>query len=79
MPVLMLCGLLVAQSAEMEFRTWTSGDKTITAALKRYGGEGVPLYVVLPADQAQQPIVLSTIPSPGSLISAFEKATNAGS
>jgi thiol:disulfide interchange protein len=52
---------------------WTSGDEVITAALKRYGAEGVPLYVVLPPG-GRSPIVLSGIISKTSLYKAFEQA-----
>ena len=51
---------------------WTTGDESITAALKSYGAEGVPLYVILPADGGK-PVVLSTLPSLSSLLEALEK------
>ncbi len=52
---------------------WTTGEESITAALKRYGAEGVPLYVILaPGDKA--PIVLSGIITKTSLYSAFKQA-----
>jgi len=50
---------------------WTTGDEAITAALKSYGAEGVPLYVILPADGGK-PIILSTLPSQSSLLEALE-------
>ncbi len=52
---------------------WTDGNEKITKALQSYGAEGVPLYVILSANQ-QEPIVLSTLPSQASLIEAFKKA-----
>ena len=53
---------------------WTRSDPVITDALQRFGGRGVPLYVVLPIDPAKPPFVLSTIPSRESLIEAFKQA-----
>ena len=52
---------------------WTTGDEEVTAALRRFGAEGVPLYVVIPPDG--EPIVLSTLPSASSLIDAFMKGS----
>lgn len=52
---------------------WTTGDEEVTAALRRFGAEGVPLYVVLPPDG--EPIVLSTLPSTAALIDAFMKGS----
>lgn len=49
---------------------WTAGDELIGNWLKGYGAEGVPLYVILAADQ-QNPIVLSTLPSQSALLDAF--------
>lgn len=54
---------------------WTTGNPKITEALKRFGGSGVPLYVVIPANPAQPPIVLPTLPSSESLIEAFKQAS----
>ena len=52
---------------------WTTGDEEVTAALRRFGAEGVPLYVVIPPDG--EPIVLSTLPSASALIDAFMKGS----
>lgn len=54
---------------------WTTGDERITKALRRFGGGGVPLYVVIPANPDQEPIVLPTLPSKGTLIQAFKKGS----
>lgn len=53
---------------------WTTGDEKITAALKSYGAEGVPLYVVLPGIAGAQPLVLPPLLTAGQLINAFEKS-----
>ena len=38
---------------------WTSGDESITKAIKEYGAEGVPLYVA--GNSKKQESVLHTI------------------
>jgi thiol:disulfide interchange protein/DsbC/DsbD-like thiol-disulfide interchange protein len=52
---------------------WTTGNEKVTAALKSFGAEGVPLYVIIPAKPGTQPIVLPTLLTTGKLISAFDK------
>jgi thiol:disulfide interchange protein DsbD len=37
---------------------WTKQDPAITALLKKFGRSGVPLYVIFPAKNPKQPIVL---------------------
>lgn len=49
---------------------WTSGDDDITAAIKHFGGSGVPLYVVIPKSGGE-PIVLSSVITKGSLLDAL--------
>lgn len=53
---------------------WTAGDESITNALRRYGAEGVPLYVVL-SPHGKEPVVLSTLPGKSSLFEAFQSAS----
>lgn len=66
---------LIAESGAYAVRAdWTNGDPEITQALESYGAKAVPLYVVLPADPTQQPILLNTIPTTSSIKSAFDKA-----
>lgn len=52
---------------------WTDGNEKVTEALKNYGAEGVPLYVIIPKGRAE-PIILSTLPSQASLSEALMKA-----
>ncbi|MCB0322381.1 MAG: thioredoxin family protein [Bdellovibrionales bacterium] len=54
---------------------WTTGDEAITKALKRYGGEGVPLYVVLSGRPGKEPIVLPTVLTKSRLINALKQAS----
>lgn len=49
---------------------WTDGYDEITSAIKSYGAEGVPLYVVL--HRAKDPIVLSTLPSKQEITDALK-------
>lgn len=53
---------------------WTSGDAEVTEALNSYGGQGVPLYVVLSADRSAPPQVLPTLLTRSILLSALEEA-----
>ncbi|MCB0358509.1 MAG: thioredoxin family protein, partial [Bdellovibrionales bacterium] len=55
---------------------WTTGDPVITAALHRFGAEGVPLYVVLPADPSGEPIVLPTLLTSGIVEEALQQAAS---
>ncbi len=54
---------------------WTSGDPEITEAIKRYGGEGVPLYVLLPGDSSSAPTVFPSLLTASRLINAFEQVS----
>jgi thiol:disulfide interchange protein/DsbC/DsbD-like thiol-disulfide interchange protein len=49
---------------------WTRGDPDITAYLKRYGRDGVPLYVFYPAGGGS-PVTLPQILTPGLLLSTI--------
>ncbi len=52
---------------------WTARDKTISNALKRFKGNGVPHYVVMKGDKT---IVLPTILTPTALTNSFKEITN---
>ena len=58
---------------------WTTGDETITKALKRYGGEGVPLYVLIPANPQSDPIVFPSLLTQSRLINEFKRVKMARS
>ena len=52
---------------------WTNGDAEVTQALKRYGGHGVPYYVLL-SPKLEQPLVLPTLLTQQLLLEAFADA-----
>lgn len=51
---------------------WTDGNEEVTAALRRYGAQGVPLYVAVPP--TGEPIVLPTIVTSGMITDALRQA-----
>ncbi len=51
---------------------WTRQDPTITRALSEFGRNGVPLYVLYPADAARTPALLPEVLSPGIVLKALE-------
>jgi thiol:disulfide interchange protein/DsbC/DsbD-like thiol-disulfide interchange protein len=53
---------------------WTRGDIQITNALKSFGAQGVPFYVVLLPNKP--PILLPTIPQKSQIIDSFKQATD---
>lgn len=50
---------------------WTNGDARITAKLAEFGRNGVPLYVIYPADPAAAPVVLPQLLTPGDVLEAL--------
>ena len=54
---------------------WTRGDEIITQALKRYGGQGVPLYVLLSGQADVPPLVLPTVITVKQLKQSFKKVS----
>ena len=52
---------------------WTSRDAAVTAALKRYGGQGVPHYVVI-SPVRDEPEILPTLLTTSMLRDAFSRA-----
>ena len=55
----------------------TNGSQTATEALKRFGGGAVPYYVIIPADQTLNPIVLPTILTKDSLLRTLREKASA--
>ena len=53
---------------------WTRRDDTIRRILGQFGAAGVPLYVILPAGRADEPIVLPTLLNPGLVEEKLEEA-----
>ena len=52
---------------------WTNSNPEITAALKRFGRVGVPLYVLYPAKDPANPIVLPELLTESILLDALKK------
>ena len=52
---------------------WTRKDPVITRWLKRYGKAGVPFYLVIPADRAQQTIPLPEVITADGVIEALRR------
>ncbi|NTV46037.1 MAG: thiol:disulfide interchange protein [Chlorobiales bacterium] len=53
---------------------WTNRNDEITRLMKKFGRSGVPLYVVFPAGDISEPIVLPEVITKDMLLAAFEKA-----
>jgi thiol:disulfide interchange protein DsbD len=53
---------------------WTTRDETIRRVLAQLGASGVPLYVILPAERPEQPIMLPSLLTPGLIEEKLEKA-----
>ena len=53
---------------------WTRQDPEITAFLRRFGRDGVPLYVVFPASQDGVPEVLPQVLTEGVVLDALRRA-----
>jgi thiol:disulfide interchange protein DsbD len=51
---------------------WTNHDDNITALLKQFDRNGIPLYVFFPADSNQPPVVLPQILTTDTLIKTFQ-------
>ncbi|MBA2304131.1 MAG: thioredoxin family protein, partial [Acidobacteria bacterium] len=53
---------------------WTRRNPEITRLLAKFGRVGVPFYVVFPANRLSQPVALSEIITPASVIDALDRA-----
>jgi thiol:disulfide interchange protein len=56
---------------------WTRQDPDITALLRRFGRDGVPLYVVFPAARDGAPDVLPQVLTEGIVLDALKRAAGA--
>ena len=56
---------------------FTAGGDLIQKWLDRYEKAGVPMYVVLPADPAKPPFLLSELLTPGMVVDALRQAAAA--
>lgn len=52
---------------------WTSHDEAITVALQKFERSGVPFYLLYPADQRNQPLILPEILTPQIVLDAISK------
>lgn len=55
---------------------WTNRDPEITALLKEYGRNGIPLYIVYPTGPAQRGTVLPQILTESIVLDAFDQAVS---
>jgi thiol:disulfide interchange protein len=53
---------------------WTKRNPEITRLLAKFGRVGVPFYVVFPAGRLSEPIALSEVITPSSVIEALDRA-----
>jgi thiol:disulfide interchange protein DsbD len=53
---------------------WTNQDATITQLLRKFNRSGVPLYVIFPANRADQPLVLPEVITSSIVLENLEKA-----
>lgn len=53
---------------------WTRRDEVITRWLRDHGRAGVPMYLVIPADRSQPPILLPEVITPGMVVEALHTA-----
>jgi thiol:disulfide interchange protein len=54
---------------------WTNYDARIAAFLKQYGRNGIPFYIMYPADPAQPPVILPQILTKSIVLSAIEEVS----
>ena len=54
---------------------WTKNDPKITAALKKFGRSGVPLYVLYSSNSEEAPQILPQVLTPDGVLSYLEKIT----
>jgi thiol:disulfide interchange protein DsbD len=52
---------------------WTNANPEITAALKRFGRVGVPFYLLYPAGDAANPVILPELLTESLLLDALRK------
>lgn len=53
---------------------WTNGDESITRLLEQFGRNGVPLYLMYPADPNKEPKVLPQILTKSAVLQAMEES-----
>jgi thiol:disulfide interchange protein DsbD len=65
--------LIMQKNVALMRGDWTSKNPTITAALRRYGRNGVPLNVILSNGNINDPVILPNLLTPGVVIAELGK------
>jgi thiol:disulfide interchange protein DsbD len=55
---------------------WTNHDADIAALLERHGRNGIPLYLVYPADPTAEPLVLPQLLTKNTVLQALEAVSS---
>ena len=65
--------LIVKKNVALMRGDWTTKSPSITAALRRYGRNGVPLNVIIKQGKADSAVVLPNILTPGTVTAELER------
>ena len=65
--------LIVQKNVALMKGDWTTRSPSITAALRRYGRNGVPLNVIINKGKQESAVVLPNILTPGIVIAELER------
>jgi len=65
--------LIVQKNVALMKGDWTTRSPSITAALRRYGRNGVPLNVIIKGGKQDSAIVLPNILTPGAVVAELER------
>jgi thiol:disulfide interchange protein DsbD len=65
--------LIVQKNVALMKGDWTTKSPSITAALRRYGRNGVPLNVIINKGKQESAVVLPNILTPGLVIAELER------
>lgn len=66
-------GMIMQKNVALMRGDWTSKSPTITAALRRYGRNGVPLNVLIKNGDMNAPVILPNLLTPGLVLAELEK------
>jgi thiol:disulfide interchange protein/DsbC/DsbD-like thiol-disulfide interchange protein len=66
-------GMIMQKNVALMRGDWTSKSPMITAALRRYGRNGVPLNVLIRNGDTNSPIILPNLLTPGLVLAELEK------
>jgi thiol:disulfide interchange protein DsbD len=65
--------LLVRKNVALMKGDWTTKSPSITAALRRYGRNGVPLNVIINKGKQESAIILPNLLTPGMVVAELER------